>query len=89
MAACLYFKNSGQAYLDAGVAPAQCRNYIVIQKDEYDHYQAMYSASTAPFELSTALAAFSFFYTTTMIFYFFSKQAGVILEKLKRPLGRG
>lgn len=89
MAACLYFKSTGAAYLDSGVSPANCLNYIVLQKDEYANYQAMYAASVAPFDLTTAMAAFSFFYTSTMVFFFFSKQAGAILEKIKRPLGRG
>lgn len=42
-----------------------------------------------PFSVTAALAAFTFFFGTMLIFYGWSKGAGAILEKIKRPLGRG
>lgn len=46
-----------------------------------------YQAST--FDLPTALAAFAFFFSTVIFFYSIAAPAGAILEKIRRPLGRG
>lgn len=42
-----------------------------------------------PFDLATGMAAFAFFFSTTLFFYGVSRGAGAILEIIKRPLGRG
>lgn len=42
-----------------------------------------------PFDLTTGMAAFAFFFSTTIFFYGFSRGAGAVLEMVRRPLGRG
>ncbi len=42
-----------------------------------------------PFDLQTGLAAFAFFFSTTLFFYGVARGAGAILETVRRPLGRG
>lgn len=44
---------------------------------------------TAPFDLATALAAFAFFFSTTLFFYAVARTSGAILEKIRKPLGHG
>lgn len=42
-----------------------------------------------PFDLTTGMAAFAFFFSTTIFFYGFSRGAGAVLEMVRRPMGRG
>ncbi len=42
-----------------------------------------------PFDLPTGMAAFAFFFSTTLFFYGVSRGAGAILEMIRRPMGRG
>lgn len=42
-----------------------------------------------PFDLATGMAAFAFFFSTTLFFYGVSRGAGAILEMIRRPMGRG
>ena len=44
---------------------------------------------TAPFDLPTALAAFAFFFSTTLFFYTVARMSGAILEKIRKPMGHG
>ena len=84
MAACLYFKANGAAFLDSGISPENCTNYIVLQKDEYLHYQAMYSTSIAPFDYVTAASIFSFFFSFIVGVWYVSKNIGLVLSAVRR-----
>lgn len=46
-------------------------------------------ATPDDFSLTTALAGFAFFFSTTLFFYAVARGAGSILEKIRRPLGFG
>jgi len=84
MAACLYFQSNGSARLDVGIAPASCNNYIVLQRDEYLHYQALYNASVAPYDYLNGAAIFGFFFTFTLGLWLVSRSAGEIMQAVRR-----
>ena len=84
MAACLYFANNGTARLDVGISPDQCRNYIVLQRDEYQHYQAMYQASIAPYDYLAGAEIFGFFFSFTLGVWIVARNAGEVMAAVKR-----
>jgi len=84
MAACLYFQSNGTAKLDVGISPANCNNYIVLQPDEYAHYQALYQASVAPYDYLQGGAIFGFFFTFTVGVWMVARSAGEIMSAVKR-----
>lgn len=84
MAACLYFKSTGAAFLDVGISPDQCVNYIVLQRDEYQHYQALYQASVAPYDYLGGAAIFGFFFSFTVGLWAVARSAGEIMDAVKK-----
>lgn len=53
------------------------------------NYQTLLTYQTDPFDVTQALAAFSFFFSAVLLLYWVSANAGAVLEKIRRPLGRG
>lgn len=62
---------------------------IASMKSDIQYLKNQLNLLTEPFDLTSALAAFAFFFSTTIFFYGVSRGAGSILEVIRRPLGRG
>src|SRR5207237_285054 len=53
------------------------------------NYATVLTYQTAPFDLTYALAAFTFFFSTVIIFFWISQASGAVIQKIRRPLGHG
>lgn len=59
----------------------------VISQIQTNH-QTLLNYQAQPFDLSQALAAFSFFFSAVMLMYFIAKSGGSVLETIRIPMKR-
>jgi len=82
MATCIQFDANGFAVLAAG-EPSTC-TAVLLSGTEYQHYQDLYLSSNQPFDYVQASAIFSFFFSFVVGCFYISKNAGMILQAIKR-----
>lgn len=85
MGACVQANSdTGALFLQAPTPADQCQGYILLQRDEYNHFQSLYYFMTSEFSYSSAISSFLFFFSTVLFFYQISKASGIILSFIRK-----
>lgn len=69
---------------DSAVASSQCTGYLLLDKDEYAHFQMVYDAYAQPIDAATAGVLWTFTFITTMGLWYIAKNAGIVIQAVKR-----
>lgn len=85
LSSCAYLSISGAEWSKYQALKDQAAVISQLQAD----YQTLLTYQSQPFDLTSAMAAFAFFFSTVLFFYSVARPAGAILESIRRPLGRG